>query len=67
MFIYVYARPNTMTGHDFTDDVALCKAWTLKGAIKKFSKYYSDCADYVHRMRRFHKRHCSNVIILTDY
>ena len=67
MFIYVYARPNAMTGHKFTDDVALCKAWTLKGAIKKFSKYYSDCADYVYKLRRFNKRYHINVIILTDY
>ena len=67
MPIYVYARPNQMKGHKFTDDVALCKAWTLKGAIKKFSKYYSDCADYVYKMRRFHKRYYIDVIILTDY
>ena len=67
MFIYVYARPNAMIDHDFTDDVALCRAWSLKGAIKKFSKYYSDCDEYVFKLRRFNKRHYSNVIILTDY
>ena len=63
MFIYVYHRPDVTYG----DDIALCRAWTLKGAIKKFSKYYSDCSDFVYKMRRFHKRHYSNIIILTDY
>jgi len=67
MFIYVYARANAMEGHNFTDDVALCRAWSLKGAIKKFSKYYFDCEKYVFKLRRFNKRHYSNVIILTDY
>ena len=67
MFIYVYQRPDVMKGHRFKDDIALCRAWTLKGAIKKFSKYYSDCAEFVYKMRRFHKRHYSNIIILTDY
>ena len=67
MPIYVYARPNQMKGHKFKDDVALCKAWTLKGAIKKFSRYYADCEKYVSKLRRFNKRYYSNVIILTDY
>ena len=67
MFIYVYARPNTMKHHEFNDDVALCRAWTIKGAIKKFKRYYNDCEGYVSKMRRFHKRQCSDIIILTDY
>lgn len=71
MFIYVYAKANTMRRHTFNDDVALCRAWNLRGAVKKFKQYYlltdEDCAKCVFKLRRFHKRHYSNVIILTDY
>ena len=71
MFIYVYAKANTMKGHDFSDDVALCRAWTKSGAIKKFKKLYiltdEECDKCVCKLRRFNKKHYSNVIVLTDY
>ena len=42
---YVFARPNGMEGHRFTDDVAICKAVSLGDAKRIFSKYYADVKD----------------------
>ena len=39
--IYYYAKADQMEGHSFSDDVALCKAFSLKGALKKFRKRYN--------------------------
>jgi len=47
MKLFVYSRPNTMDGylqngdcHRYTDDVALCYAETLEGAVSIFTKLY---------------------------
>ena len=39
---YVFAKPNQMQGHKFTDDVALCKARSMTEAIKRFGILYTD-------------------------
>lgn len=71
---YVFARPNVMTGHKFTDDVAVCKAISKSQAIKQFSKYYTDVQDSeVTKLRpRKYSSGCTmidydTVIVLTDY
>lgn len=63
MKMYCFARPNQMTGHKFTDDVAIVRARSKKKAIEKFSEYYSDISkDEVFRIKRD-----KYVWILTDY
>lgn len=42
---YCFARANAMQDHNFTDDVALCKATSKRQAIKIFSRLYSDIKD----------------------
>ena len=37
---WVFAKPNQMQGHKFTDDVALCKAGSKSEAIRKFKTLY---------------------------
>lgn len=65
MFVYYFARANTMVGHNFTDDVAICKAWSKKSAIKKFSEAYADVKrNEVKRVKWLKK---PKVKILTDY
>ena len=41
MFLYVYAKPDVMQGHRFTDDVAITLAWSKKHAYKKFKQLYN--------------------------
>ena len=63
MRMFAFARANQMLEHKFTDDVALTRAWTRKGAIKKFNRYYSDVQkDEVEVVRV-----ASGIEILTDY
>ena len=65
MFTYYFARPDQMREHRFTDDVAICKAWSKKSAIKKFSVLYRDVKETeVARINWFKK---PAVKILTDY
>ena len=68
---YVFARPDAMEGHKFTDDVALCKADSFRQAKKIFSQYYADIKDEEIRclaltkdMKKWKK---SDFWILTDY
>ena len=64
---YAFRRPNGMTGHKFTDDVALCKATTYRKAKKIFSKYYADIKDEeVILISGVIKRN-EEFIVLTDY
>ena len=42
MKVYVFARPDAMKYHDFTDDVAITIAKDKKEAIKIFSEYYTE-------------------------
>lgn len=71
---YVFRRPGQMKGHNFTDDVAVCKAISKSQAIKQFSRYYADVKDNeVDRLRP--RQYCASallldydtVTILTDY
>lgn len=71
---YVFKRPNQMQGHNFTDDIAVCKAVSKSQAIKQFSKYYADIKE--DEVDRLHPRRYSSgcrmidydtVTILTDY
>jgi predicted RNA-binding protein len=39
--LFCYAKANTMIGHKFNDDVALCRAENLEEAINILSNYYS--------------------------
>lgn len=65
---YVFARANQMTGHKFTDDVALCKAISHSQAKKIFSKYYRDVEDDEVRCLTSRRNESkSDIIILTDY
>lgn len=68
---YVFARPNGMEDHKFTDDVALCKACNFRQAKKIFSQYYADiqddeirCIALTKDMKKMKK---SDFWILTDY
>ena len=61
--MFAFARANQMVEHKFTDDVALTRAWTRKGAIKKFNRYYSD----VQKGEVEIVRVINGVKILTDY
>ena len=60
-----------MTGHKFTDDVALCIADSKAHAIKKFSRYYADVTkDEVFKLfdrRRNPDKAEDWIYILTDY
>jgi len=73
---WVYAKPNQMQGHKFTDDVALCKAQSKSEAIKKFKILYAVVEDKdVHKLATGKERYDYNnpdsryrdLWILTDY
>ena len=65
---FVFRRPNSMRGHKFTDDVALCKAFSLQQAKKQFSKYYADVQDCeICKITGENLKRTDEVIILTDY
>lgn len=62
--LYAYALADQMEGHDFTDDVAICKATSKRQAIKKFRQLYG-LADQTNVFEvRFND---CGVAILTDY
>ena len=67
MFLYCLFIPGSMENdgcHNATDDCALCKAWSKKGAIKKFRKLY--CAfDESNVSRVRYSKY--GIAILTDY
>ena len=63
MSLYCFSRPDAMKCHTFTDDVAICRAWTRKQAIKKFSRLYNQVRTCeVKRIKSL-----KSVEILTDY
>lgn len=64
---YVFARPNGMEGHRFTDDVAICKAASLGEAKRIFSKYYADVLDQEVWKLSGKLKDRGNFTILTDY
>lgn len=73
---WVFAKPDQMKGHKFTDDVALCKAASKSEAIRKFKKLYTVVEDDdVHKLATGKERYDYNdpnasyrdLWILTDY
>ena len=67
MFLYrLYIRGLTKNNrmHNSNDDVALCKAWNKKNAIKKFQKLYC-CFDESDVSRV--KYNSYGIAVLTDY
>lgn len=61
--IFVYKKPNAMTDHEYTDDVAITKAANKEEALTKFKQYYlCDIEDIEEVMFNAH-----GVAILTDY
>lgn len=40
-FLWCYTVPDAMIDHNFTDDCAICFAFTKKRALKKFRKFYA--------------------------
>lgn len=72
---YVYAKPDQMVGHKFTDDVALCKAASKLEAIRKFKILYKVVEDSdVHKLPTAKERWWDtpdspyrDLWILTDY
>lgn len=62
--LYYFKRADQMIGHDFTDDVAICRAFTKKQAIRKFEMLYKNIEEKeVDRIRRLFTK----PRILTDY
>ena len=68
---WVFAKPDQMKGHKFTDDVALCKAASKSEAIRKFSKLYKNIEDkdvwVLNPTKKGQYYYCSDIWILTDY
>lgn len=68
MFLWYFARPGQMVGHLYTDDVAVTRAWTKQGAVKKFRRVYAfedNDLGTIWRIRP--SRYCNGVQVLTDY
>ncbi len=65
--LYYYAVPNQMQEHKFTDDVAICEAYSKEEAVDKFRKLYDpaegDVKQFVHEV--WYNNY--GVAILTDY
>lgn len=67
MFLYCLFIPGSMENdgaHNATDDCALCKAWSKKGAIKKFQKLYCNFDESNVSCVKYNKY---GIAILTDY
>lgn len=64
MMLYSFARPDRMIGHQFKDDVAVCRAISKKSAIKKFSKLYINVLETEVSRIYFRRKFPT---ILTDY
>lgn len=65
MAIYCYTKADQMTGHTFTDDVAITRAISKRRALAKFRKYYGDAT--IHDVRKIKVGGLRGVVILTDY
>jgi uncharacterized membrane protein YkvA (DUF1232 family) len=62
--IYCYAKPDSLKGHKFTDDVAVVKAMSKRSAQKKFNYLYKDVdKENIKRIKLSYNK----VTILTDY
>lgn len=62
--LYVYAKPDQMEEHRFSDDVAITYAKNEKEAINKFSLLYKDVT--IDDVKEVDFNHFG-VAILTDY
>lgn len=62
--LFAFAMADQMTGHKFSDDVAICKAKSKEKAIKKFRRLY-ELADESNVWRVSFSS--NGVAILTDY
>lgn len=62
--LWVFARPNTMKDHHFTDSVALTTARSKKEAIEYFSRLYNNVQPEEVTKPYFNY---TGVAILTDY
>jgi len=67
MFLYVYAKPDVMQGHRFSDDVAITFAWSKKHAYRKFSWLYKLEMKNIKRISIFRLFGKHGVDVLTDY
>ena len=67
MFLYAFTRPDQMKGHRFTDDVALCRAWTKKRAVKKFARSNLYEGVTIREIKRVRFPKSTRICILTDY
>lgn len=63
MSLYFYSKANQMVEHEFTDDVAIVRAFSLKSAYAKFKRYYADIQLSDIKKIPFDRK----VHILTDY
>ena len=66
MFLFYYFLAGSMTGtdHNANDDCALCRAWTKKQAIRKFSKLYTSVTEENVFRVRYNQY---GIAILSDY
>lgn len=62
--IYCYTKPNQMSKHTFSDDVAVVKAISKHSACKKFSYLYNNVK--TSEIKRIKIKY-DQVTILTDY
>lgn len=62
--LWVFAKSGQMSGHGFTDDVAITYASSKSEAIANFSKLYNNVAESDVSEVTFNS---SGVAILTDY
>lgn len=67
MMLWCMAISHVMQGHRFSDDVALCRAFTKKGAIKKFQRMYGYSNLVLEGCVSRVKMNRDGVAILTDY
>lgn len=61
--LWVYSKPNGMTGHQYSDDVALVRASSAEEALNKFKKLYNVNMEDIHLV----VFNDYDIAILTDY
>ncbi len=67
MFLYCLFMEGTMKGdgiHNANDDCAICRAWTKRQAIRRFSRMYSSFADENVFRVKYNRR---GIAVLSDY
>lgn len=61
--LWVYSKPNGMTRHRYSDDVALVRASSAEEALNKFKKLYNVNIEDIHLV----VFNDYDIAILTDY